>query len=108
VGPHAFWFDDPKHRADEFYFGSPKTFTAIDTEAFRGVDCHVIDSPIAWRRLFIGIADGRVHGISKRARPQSSDGSRILGFVLQCVFRGQKVPANEIFLKSSASCRRSH
>ena len=69
---HPFWFEDPRHIGDEFYFGRPDTFTAVGTEDFRGVDCRVIDSPVAWRRMFIGVADGRLYGITKRARPRSS------------------------------------
>jgi hypothetical protein len=80
AAPHAFWFDDPKHRADESSFGHPKTFAGVGTERFRGVDCHVIDSPVAWRRLFVGIADRRLYGISTRARSRSTGdrGARML------------------------------
>lgn len=71
---HAFWWTDPKRRVDEDFLGPADTYELIGREKFRDVDCYVVETPMYWRRLYIGVSDHHVYGEASRALPRGFNG----------------------------------
>ena len=73
AGVHAFWWTDPDRRVDEdFIGGKPEVIALKGREVFRGVECYVLDSPMYWHRLYVGVADHRLYGNNNRVMPRSA------------------------------------
>ena len=68
IGPHAFWWHSPAERAEiERWIPRPEDFAYEGTAEFHGVSCHVVSHWNSWTSLFIGVDDGRLHGIRSGA-----------------------------------------
>lgn len=44
IGPHSFWWRDPKQTMPLRFFGHADQFVYKGRETFRGIDCHVLDN----------------------------------------------------------------
>ena len=69
TAPHTFWFSDDN--LDEDYLGKAETFELRGPQKFRGVECYVLETPLYWQRLYVGVADHRLYGSSHRVTPRS-------------------------------------
>jgi thiol-disulfide isomerase/thioredoxin len=68
AGPHAFWWYRPEERAEiEGWTPRPEDFAYEGTAEFHGFPCHVVSQWDSWTSLFIGVGDGRLHGIRSGA-----------------------------------------
>jgi len=68
AGPHVFWWNSPQQRADiERMAPKPEDFAYEGRADFHGLPCHVVSHWDSWTSLFIGVADGRLHGMRSGA-----------------------------------------
>ncbi len=68
AGPHLFWWTGPKERADIVRLAAkPEDFAYEGRADFHGITCHVVSHWDSWTSLFIGVDDGRLHGIKSGA-----------------------------------------
>ncbi|MFO0889662.1 MAG: hypothetical protein U0790_11050 [Isosphaeraceae bacterium] len=68
AGPHVFWWNSPQERADiERMAARPEDFAYEGRAEFHGFACHVVSHFDSWTTLFIGVDDGRLHGIRSGA-----------------------------------------
>jgi thiol-disulfide isomerase/thioredoxin len=64
AGPHSFWWHLPEQRsASERTTPKPEDFAYEGQFDFHGAACHVVSHWDSWTSLFIGVEDGRLHGI---------------------------------------------
>ncbi len=69
AGPHSFWWNSPQERADiERMSPRPEDFAYEGQADFHGMTCHVVSHWDSWTSLFIGVGDGRLHGIRSGAQ----------------------------------------
>ncbi|QEH36360.1 hypothetical protein OJF2_49210 [Aquisphaera giovannonii] len=67
-GPHVFWWHGPKERAEiERMAAKPEDFAYEGKADFHGIPCHVVSHWGSWTTLFVGVDDGRLHGIRSGA-----------------------------------------
>jgi hypothetical protein len=72
AGPQHVWWKDPKEQpdAEDIFGGAPEDFRITGRQTFRGVECHVVESPIYARTLYVGVADHRLYRLTYRSFPQ--------------------------------------
>lgn len=87
---HAFWWTDPTARVDESFVGPAETYELIGREKFNDVDCHVIETPMYWRRMYVGVEDHRLYGQSNRVLRRGSNAA-VAVCVAIAAQRGKKV-----------------
>ena len=64
AGHHSFWWEKPQDReANERLAGRPEDFVLGGRANYRGVDCHVLNLWGSWTTLYVGVTDGRLHGL---------------------------------------------
>jgi hypothetical protein len=69
AGPHVFWWNSPKERAEiERMTAKPEDFAYEGRADFHGLECDVVSHWASWTSLFIGVDDGRLHGIREGAQ----------------------------------------
>ncbi len=68
AGPHVFWWNSPQQRTDiERMAPRPGDFAYEGRADFHGFPCHVVSHWDSWTSLFIGVHDGRLHGMRSGA-----------------------------------------
>ncbi len=68
-GPHHFWWDGPKQRAEvTALMGKPEDFAYEGTTELRGTKCHVVSRWESWTTLYIAVDDGRLRGMRSGAQ----------------------------------------
>ena len=70
AGPHVFWWHGPKECApDRADGGHARGFRLRGPGRVpRGFECHVVSHWDSWTSLFVGVDDGRLHGIRSGAQ----------------------------------------
>jgi len=69
AAPHVFWWNGPQERADIGRMTArPEDFAYERQAEFHGLRCHVVSHWASWTTLFIGVEDGRLHGIRSGAQ----------------------------------------
>jgi hypothetical protein len=69
AGPHVFWWNTTEERAGiERMTAKPEDFVYESRADFHGMACHVVSHWDSWTSLFIGVDDGRLHGIREGAQ----------------------------------------
>jgi thiol-disulfide isomerase/thioredoxin len=82
AGLHAFWWYRPEERAEiEGWTPRPEDFAYEGTVEFHGFPCHVVSHWDSWTSLFIGVDDGRLHGIRSGALDTAKTKRSILGLL---------------------------
>ncbi len=72
AGPHVFWWSSPKERDEIARMAArPEDFAYERQAEFHGLQCHVVSHWESWTTLFIGVEDGRLHGIRSGAQTTS-------------------------------------
>jgi thiol-disulfide isomerase/thioredoxin len=61
---HSFWWERPeKRQAEVDHEGQPEDFVYGGRVQFHGAECHALNRWASWTTLYVGVADGRLHGI---------------------------------------------
>jgi thiol-disulfide isomerase/thioredoxin len=101
AGPHAFWWYRPEERAEiEGWTPRPEDFAYEGTVEFHGFPCHVVSHWASWTSLFIGVDDGRLHGIRSGALTSAKLKRSILGLLREA---GRQVADEADMERQSAS-----
>jgi hypothetical protein len=69
AGTHAMWWYQPEERAaNERMTPRPEDFAYEGRADFHGFECHVVSHWDSWTSLYIGVVDGRLHGMRSGAQ----------------------------------------
>jgi hypothetical protein len=64
AGPHVFWWNSLEQCAEIERMAAKSEDFAYEGKAdFHGISCHVVSHWDSWTSLFIGVDDGRLHGL---------------------------------------------
>ena len=101
AGPHVFWWNSPKERPEiERMAPKPEDFAYEGQVDFYGIKCHVVSHWDSWTSLFIGVDDGRLHGIRSGAQTTTKIKQSIIALLREA---GRQIKDEQDLERQSAS-----